>query len=60
MANKSVSMINIRQILRMHPEHHSMREIEKYLCVECKTVEKYIYLARTALITYPDLQFLRK
>jgi transposase len=58
MANKSISMINIRQILRMHHEHHSMREIEKYLGVARKTVSKYISLAQSAAITYPDIQAL--
>ncbi len=58
MANKSISLIDIRQILRMHHEHHSMRKIENYLGVARKTVSKYIILAQSATITYPDIQHL--
>ena len=55
MANVSIEMINIRQIIRLHSENISRREIEKLLSVTRKTISKYISLSESAEINYHEI-----
>ena len=56
MANASIDMINIRQILRLHNDGVSKREIEKLLGITRKTISKYISLLESAGLSYEELK----
>jgi transposase len=56
MANARISMVNIRQILRLHDEGCSLREMEKLLGIARKTISKYTCLAKSAGILFADIK----
>ena len=58
MANASIGMLNIKQILRLHSENITMRDMEKLLGIARKTISKYISLSKSAGIMYQDVKSL--
>ena len=55
MARANIDMINIRQILRLHSEGTSIREIKRLLGVSRKTITKYIVLFEESRTSYSEI-----
>jgi predicted transcriptional regulator len=55
MANVSISMVNIRQILRLSGENYSRSEISILLGVSRKTISKYMSIAQSSGMGYSDI-----
>ena len=56
MSNKSISMVRIRQILRLYSEQVSRRETAHTLCTSRKTISKYITLFESSGLNYADIR----
>ncbi len=55
MANERISMIKIRQILRLHKEGYYKREISTMLGVHRDTITKYIVLFKSIDLSFADI-----
>ncbi|MFC2132063.1 IS21 family transposase [Bacteroidota bacterium] len=56
MANVSIAMVDIRQILRLHNNNTSQSEISRMLGITRKTISRYLSIARACSISYPDIE----
>ena len=56
MANKGLEMIQIKQILRLHNEGKSYREITDLLALSRKAVTKYVLLYRSTGLEYETIK----
>ena len=56
MAKANIDMINIRQILRLHSENTTKRQIEKLLGITRKTISKYIVLYDSTGMSYEQIK----
>jgi transposase len=55
MANERISMIKIRQILRLHKEGYSKRDISDMLGSHRETITKYLVLFKSMELSYDDV-----
>ena len=55
MASEKISMIKIRQILRLHKEGYSKREISKMLGAHRDTITKYLVLFKSMELSFDDI-----
>ena len=56
MANKSIDMTQIKQIIRLHSEGKSLRQITQMLGLSRKTVTKYMVLSTSLGLTYETVR----
>ena len=58
MANKSISMIKIRQILRMHTQGYSKLQIAVQTSMSRNTLKKYIKEFTSSKLTFDEISSL--
>ena len=58
MANVSIEMVDIRQILRLHNNNTSQSEISRMLGITRKTISRYLSIAGACGISYPDIELM--
>ena len=58
MANVSIEMVDIRQILRLHHNNTSQSEISRMLGITRKTIGRYLSIARACDISYADIELI--
>jgi transposase len=56
MANKGLEMVQIKQIIRLHTEGKSYREITCLLCLSRKAVTKYVLLFKSTGLSYKSIK----
>lgn len=58
MANVSIEMVDIRQILRLHNNNTSQSEISRMLGITRKTINRYLSIAKACDIRYSDIELM--
>jgi transposase len=58
MANKGLEMIQIKQIIRLHTEGNSYRDITELLGLSRKAVTKYVLLFKSTGLSYESIKYM--
>ena len=56
MANVSIEMVDIRQILRLYNNNTSQSEISRMLGITRKTISRYLSIAKACSISYLEIE----
>jgi transposase len=60
MANKGIEMLQIKQIIRLHSDGKSYREITELLGLSRKTITKYVLLYKSTGLSYETIKQMRE